>query len=75
MSRNLQLYFEDILNSIGKIERYIKDLSYQQFIADEKTFDAVAYNLQIIGEAIKRRQRAEGQLKMFLLKFVKIILK
>jgi uncharacterized protein with HEPN domain len=53
MSRNLKLYFEDILNSIGKRERYVRDLNYQQFIADEKTFDAVAYNLQIIGEAIK----------------------
>ncbi len=53
MSRNLKLYFEDILNSINKIKRYVENLNYQQFIADEKTFDAVAYNLQIISEAIK----------------------
>lgn len=30
MLRNLQLYFEDILNSINKIERYVRDLSYQE---------------------------------------------
>jgi uncharacterized protein with HEPN domain len=53
MSRNFKLYFEDILNSISKIQRYVQNLNYQQFIADEKTFDAVAYNLQIIGEAVK----------------------
>lgn len=53
MSRNLQLYLEDILNSSAKIKRYTQDMSMSQFIADERTFDAVIRNLQIIGEAVK----------------------
>ena len=53
MSRNLQLYLSDILNSIDKIKRYTKGMNREQLIADELTFDAVVYNLQIIGEAVK----------------------
>ena len=53
MSRNLRLYLSDILASIGKIERYTEGMSYEQLIADELTLDAVVYNLQIIGEAVK----------------------
>lgn len=53
MSRNFKLYPDDILNSIKKIERYTKGMNREQLIADELTFDAVIYNLQIIGEAVK----------------------
>lgn len=53
MSRNLRLYLSDILTSIGKIKRYTIGMSYEQLIADELTFDAVVFNLQIIGEAVK----------------------
>ena len=54
MSRNIKLYLSDILNSINKIKRYTKEMNYEQLIADELTFDAVVYNLQIIGEAVKK---------------------
>ena len=53
MSSNLRLYLSDILNSIDKIERYTKELNYEQLVSHELTFDAVVYNLQIIGEAVK----------------------
>lgn len=53
MSRNLQLYLADILTSCEKIQRYTQGMDCQQFITDERTFDAVARNLQIIGEAVK----------------------
>ncbi|MGB0564327.1 MAG: DUF86 domain-containing protein [Spirulinaceae cyanobacterium] len=53
MSRNIQLYLEDILTSCAKIQRYTQDMDCEQFITDELTFDAVARNLQIIGEAVK----------------------
>ena len=43
----------DILNSIDKIERYTKELNYEQLVSDDLTFDAVVYNLQIIGKAVK----------------------
>lgn len=53
MSRNVQLYLEDIVNSCAKVLRYAQGMTFEQFVADEKTFDAVARNLQIIGESVK----------------------
>jgi uncharacterized protein with HEPN domain len=53
VSRNLALYLDDILTSIGKIERYTANMTREAFVADERTFDAVAHNLQVLGEAVK----------------------
>ena len=53
MSRSLKLYLADILQSIGKIERYTANMDYEELVDDERTFDAVVHNLQIIGEAVK----------------------
>ncbi len=53
MSRNLALYLDDILTSIGKIERYTANMTREAFVADERTFDAVAHNLQVLGEALE----------------------
>ncbi|MEK6646159.1 MAG: DUF86 domain-containing protein [Candidatus Firestonebacteria bacterium] len=51
--RESRLYLEDIKDSIGKIERYIKDLSFDEFTEDDKTIDAIVRNLSIIGEAAR----------------------
>jgi uncharacterized protein with HEPN domain len=40
--------------SCDKIQRYSHSLTLAEFLADEKTFDAVLRNLEIIGEAAKR---------------------
>ncbi len=53
MSRDYKLYLEDILEAAQKIERYSKDVSFQQFRKDEMRMDAVLRNLEIIGEATK----------------------
>lgn len=53
MSRALKLYLEDILNSIRKIQNYTNQMTKAELSKDERTFDAVVYNLQIIGEATK----------------------
>lgn len=53
MSRNVRLYLEDILGCCAKVLRYTQGMSIEQFMADEKTFDATARNLQMIGEAVK----------------------
>jgi uncharacterized protein with HEPN domain len=52
-SFRLAIYLDDILKSITKIQRYTTQLSQDQLVADERTFDAVVHNLQIIGEATK----------------------
>lgn len=53
MSRDYSLFLEDICTSCEKILRYTRDLTFEQFQADDKTFDAVMRNLGIIGEAVK----------------------
>lgn len=48
------LLVEDIIDSAHKIIEYTADLSFQEFIADSKTIDAVIRNFEIIGEAANR---------------------
>jgi len=51
--RNWSIFFEDILSSINKVERYITDLDFDEFAENEVLIDAVVRNLEIIGEASK----------------------
>ncbi len=53
MSRDLRICLEDIRTGCAKIHRYTRGLSLQSFRVDEKTVDAVLYNLAVIGEAVK----------------------
>jgi uncharacterized protein with HEPN domain len=41
----------DILDCIGKIRRYVAGYDFPRFAEDQKTVDAVVWNLQTIGEA------------------------
>jgi uncharacterized protein with HEPN domain len=52
--RDPELLIKDILESISKIQRYSSALSIQEFLSDEKTFDAIIRNFEIIGEAASR---------------------
>ncbi|MGV0024047.1 HepT-like ribonuclease domain-containing protein [Phormidesmis priestleyi] len=54
MSRSIRLYLRDIIQSCSKISRYTQDLTIEAFVADERTYDAVLLNLQIVGEAVKQ---------------------
>jgi uncharacterized protein with HEPN domain len=47
------LYLDDILTASQKITRYCKGMVFEDFRADERTYDAVIRNLEIIGEAAK----------------------
>ena len=53
MPRDCRIYLEDILDATRKIRAYTKGLSKTAFLQDDKTFDAVVRNLEIIGEAAK----------------------
>ncbi|MDE1192688.1 MAG: DUF86 domain-containing protein [Arachidicoccus sp.] len=48
------LLAEDIFQSAGKILTYTESLSFEDFIKDDKTVDAVIQNFEIIGEAANR---------------------
>jgi uncharacterized protein with HEPN domain len=47
-------YLNDIREAIHRILTYTAELTYQQFMGDIKTQDAVVRNLEIIGEATKK---------------------
>lgn len=51
--RDVKLYIKDIIDSLEKIERYVENLTFDQFSTDIKTIDAVIRNLTVIGEAVK----------------------
>ena len=53
MSREYRLFLQDMRKASEKILRYTRGFSCEQFLADEKTFDAVMRDLEIIGEAAK----------------------
>lgn len=49
--RELSLYLGDIKSAIKNIAKYIKGMSFSDFVKDSKTQDAVVRNLEVIGEA------------------------
>ena len=50
-------YLLDISEAIKRIELYVENLDYQNFLKDIKTQDAVLRNIEIIGEAVKKLSR------------------
>ena len=52
--RDFQVYLEDIIDALNCIEAYTKGLTYEAFVNDRKTVDAVIRNFEIIGEAAKQ---------------------
>ena len=54
MSERLDLdCIEDILEAARRAIDYCAGVTYNEFIADTKTQDAVARNIEILGEAVK----------------------
>jgi uncharacterized protein with HEPN domain len=49
--RDWKLLFEDIIESINKIEKYIEKIGYDDFTNSSIIVDAVIRNIEIIGEA------------------------
>jgi uncharacterized protein with HEPN domain len=47
-------YLGDVQEAVQRIISYTSGLSYEQFLKDARTQDAVIRNLQIIGEASKK---------------------
>lgn len=45
---------QDILEAARRITSYTAGLTYETFLADIKTQDAVTRNLEIVGEAVKK---------------------
>ena len=52
--RDVRLYLDDIIEAIGKIQKYTAGMDFKHFVKDEKTGDAVIRNFSVIGEAVKQ---------------------
>jgi uncharacterized protein with HEPN domain len=53
MPRDYRVFLDDILEASRKALSYTAGLSEHQFRHDQKTVEAVVWNLQLIGEAAK----------------------
>lgn len=54
MSRSWLLYLDDLIESAEKVSRFIRGHDASTFAANEVVFDAVLFNLQVIGGAMKK---------------------
>lgn len=54
MSRDWLLYLGDLIESGEKIERFVTGRTFETFLSEEAIFDAVLFNLQVIGQATKK---------------------
>lgn len=54
MSRDWRLFLDDILASREEVRRYTAGMDREAFLRDDRTYDAVVRNLEIIGEAARR---------------------
>ena len=53
MRRTVLHFLDDIKDAVGNIQKYTAGLTYEQFLTDRRTQDAVVRNFEIIGEATK----------------------
>jgi uncharacterized protein with HEPN domain len=53
MTRDVALYISDIVENMDAAVRFIGPMTYEQFVADERTNYAVVRCWEIIGEAVK----------------------
>ena len=51
--RNWELRIADIIDAIEKILSYVEGMTFDQFVDDPKTIDAVIRNITVIGEAAR----------------------
>jgi uncharacterized protein with HEPN domain len=53
MIRNHTLFIKDLLECINKIEDFVGEMSFDEFMNDEKTKSAVVREIEVMGEAVK----------------------
>jgi uncharacterized protein with HEPN domain len=54
VSRDWLVYVDDIVECSRRVLEYTRGMSFEEFVADTRTYDAVLRNLEIIGEAAKQ---------------------
>jgi uncharacterized protein with HEPN domain len=56
--RSGSLCLQDILQAMNRVEEYVRGFSYDDFLDDGKTVDAVIRNLLVVGEAAGKVPKA-----------------
>ncbi len=52
-NKDASIFLKHILESIALIEKYTKNINYDDFLEDMRSQDAVMKRLEVIGEAVK----------------------
>ena len=47
-------FLEDAVGAMEKVQRFVEDMSFEEFSKDEKTVFAVVRAIEIVGEAVKK---------------------
>ena len=55
MSQDFDIYLEDILEAIDRIQEYLQDITRESFEVDRMRIDAVIRNLEVIGDSIREK--------------------
>ena len=53
MKQDVSIYIKDIFENMERAEKFVQDISYEDFAKDEKTNYAVIRRIEIMGEAAK----------------------
>lgn len=53
MNRNITIYLRDIIQNMKDAEEFIRGMSYEQFIGDKRSLNAVIRSIEVVGEATK----------------------
>jgi uncharacterized protein with HEPN domain len=53
VKREIGDYIQDIVDAINKAIKFVEDMSYEDFVQDDKTIFAVVRALEVVGEAVK----------------------
>ena len=59
MKRDVGDYIWDVVDAMDKAMKFIENMSYDEFIQDDKTVFAVIRALEIVGEAVKNAPLVE----------------
>ena len=51
--RDVRDYLRDIVNAVDEVETFTEGMSFEEFVKDRKTVNAVVRSIEIIGEAAK----------------------
>jgi uncharacterized protein with HEPN domain len=66
MDNDIKTWLYDILQSINEIDSYsdVKPRTFEEYVFDIKTKRAIERDLEIIGEAVNRILRRDGNFKL-----------